>query len=255
MYELTGKVAVVTGASSGLGKSCAMAYAKAGAQVVLLARRQEKLNQAVQEITAAGGKACSYVCDIMDEVRIKEVIETVINTFQHIDILLNNAGIATRGGVDTLTQQDWDQTMDSNVKGAFLMSKYVIPHMKEKKYGKVVNVASVNALIADKDDLFIRHAYNASKAAVLGLTKGMAASYARYNITVNAVCPGLFETEMTHDTLFASDAFLGMYNHQCPSDRPGAPGEMDGPILFFSSDASSYVNGQYIVVDGGISIV
>lgn len=255
MYDLTGKVAVVTGASSGLGKSCAMAYALAGAQVVLLARRQEKLDQAVQEIKEAGGNACSYVCDIVDEVRIKAVIEDIMQTYHHIDILLNNAGIATRGGVDTLTQKEWNQTMDSNVKGAFLMSKYVIPHMKENQYGKVVNVASVNALIADKDDLFIRHAYNASKAAVLGLTRGMAASYARYHITVNAVCPGLFETEMTQATLFASDAFLGMYNHQCPADRPGAPGEMNGPILFFSSDASSYVNGQYIVVDGGISIV
>ena len=226
MFDLTDKVAVVTGASSGLGADSARAYAQNGANVVLLARRKEKLEQVAAEISGMGRK-----------------------------VLANNAGVAVRGGVDTLTVEDWDRAMDVNVKGMFIMSKYVVPHMKEQNYGKIVNISSVNALIGDKADMFIRHSYNASKSAVLGLTIGMAASYGQFNITVNAVCPGLFESEMTKDTLFKSEAFLQGYSAQCPMSRPGKRGEVSGPVLFFSSDASSYVTGQHIVVDGGTSIV
>ena len=145
--------------------------------------------------------------------------------------------------------------MNINVKGIYMMCKYVIPHMKTRNYGKIVNISSVNALIGDKNDMFIRHAYNTSKAAVLGLTLGMACSYGQFNITVNAVCPGLFESEMTQNTLFKSEAFLQGYSAQCPMSRPGRRGEVSGPILFFSSDASSYVTGQHVVVDGGTSLV
>ena len=121
--------------------------------------------------------------------------------------------------------------------------------------GKIVNIASVNAVIADKNDTFIRHSYNASKAAVLGLTKGMACSYARYNITVNAIGPALFETEMTANTLFKSEAFLQGYNMMNPAGRPAHKGELNGTVLYLSSDASSYVQGQFIIVDGGGSLV
>jgi gluconate 5-dehydrogenase len=127
--------------------------------------------------------------------------------------------------------------------------------MKAQNYGKIVNIASVNAIVADKNDIFIRHSYNASKAAVLGLTKGMACSYARYNITVNAIGPALFETEMTANTLFKSEQFLAGYNMLNPSSRPGKKGELNGTVLYLSSDASSYVQGQFIVVDGGGSLV
>ena len=175
----------------------------------------------------------------------------MIEHFGRIDILLNNAGVAVRGGVETLSQEDWDRSMNINVKGMYMMSKYVIPHMKAQNYGKIVNISSVNALIGDKNDMFIRHAYNTSKAAVLGLTLGMACSYGQFNITVNAVCPGLFESEMTQNTLFKSEAFLQGYSAQCPMGRPGRHGEVSGPVLFFSSDASSYVTGQRIIVDGG----
>lgn len=255
MFGLEGKVAVVTGASSGLGADAAKAYAEAGANVALLARRKEKIEQIAKEIEALGVKALPVQCDVSNEESVKVAIEKVIETFGKIDILLNNAGVAVRGGVDTLSQEDWDKSMDVNVKGIYLVSKYVIPHMKENKYGKVVNISSINALIADKEDIFIRHSYNASKAAVFGLSKGMAASYARDNITVNIVCPGLFESEMTEGTLFKSDAFLKGYNAHCPASRPGKRGELNGTILYFSSDASSYVTGQYVVVDGGLSIV
>lgn len=127
--------------------------------------------------------------------------------------------------------------------------------MMDNNYGRIVNVASINAIMADKEDVFIRHSYNASKAAVLGLTKGMAASYGKYNITTNAIGPGLFESEMTENTLFKSDDFLNLYQGLNPMSRPGKHGELNGTILYFSSDASSYTNGQFIVVDGGMSIV
>ena len=255
MFELNGKVAVVTGASSGLGRDAAIAYAKAGADVALLARRLDKLEKVAEEIHSLGRKAIAVACDVANEESVQQAIACVQKEFSHIDILLNNAGIAIRGGVHQLSEEDWQKGMDINVKGIFLMSKYVVPGMMKQKYGKIINVSSINGIIADKDDLFIRHNYNASKAAVLGLSKGMAASYARYNITVNSVCPGLFESEMTANTLFKSEDFMKLYAHLCPASRPGRKGELNGTILFFSSDASSYVTGQYVVVDGGTSIV
>lgn len=255
MFELNGKIAVVTGASSGLGKDAAIAYAKAGADIALLARRMDKLETVAEEIRNLGRKALPVVCDVSDEESVKQAIDCVLKEFSHIDILLNNAGVAVRGGVHQLSEEDWQKGMDINVKGIFLVSKYVVPGMIKQEYGKIVNISSINGIIADKDDMFIRHNYNASKAAVLGLSKGMAASYARYNITVNSVCPGLFESEMTANTLFKSEDFMKLYAHLCPANRPGRKGELNGTILFFSSDASSYVTGQYVVVDGGTSIV
>lgn len=255
LFDLTGKVAVVAGASSGLGKDAALAYAKAGANVALLARRAEKLSKVKEEIEIIGRKVIAVVCDVTNEESVKDAIEKVLDTFGHIDILLNNAGVALHGGVDSMTTKEWDKSFDTNVKGVFLTSKYVVPQMKERGYGKIVNVASVNAVIADKNDVFIRHSYNASKAAVLGLTTGMACSYAKYGITVNAIGPALFESEMTAGTLFKSEKFLNSYNMINPAGRPGNKGELNGTILYLSSDASSYVQGQFIIVDGGASLV
>ncbi len=255
LFDLTGKYAIVTGASSGLGRHAALSYASMGANVALLARNIEKLKEVEAEIKKYNVKTLLVECDVTKEESVKKAVETVMNNFGRVDILLNNAGVAVSGGVDTLSEDDWDKSFNTNVKGMYFMSKYVIPVMKKQNYGKVVNVASVNAIVGDKEDIFIRHSYNASKAAVLGLTKGMACSYAKYNITVNAVGPGLFETGMTKDTLFKSEEFLNAYNKMNPSNRPGKEGEVSGPILFLSSDASSYVQGQFIVIDGGGSSV
>lgn len=255
LFDLTGKIAVVTGASSGLGKDAALAYAKAGADVALLARRKDKLEAVKQDIEALGRRAIAVSCDVSKEESVKAAIAEVIEHFGTIDILLNNAGIAVRGGVHELSVEDWDKAFDVNVKGMFLVSKYVVPVMIQKQYGKIINTASVNAVVADKQDLFIRHSYNASKAAVKGLTMGMACSYGRYGITVNAIGPGLFESEMTSSTLFQSEEFLKSYSYQVPAGRPGRKGELNGTILYLSSDASSYVQGQLILVDGGFALV
>ena len=255
MFDLNGKVAGVTGASSGLGRDAAIAYAEAGADVVLLARRLERLEELAEEIKKMGRDVLAIKMDVTDEANVKAGIQQAFDHFGHLDILLNNAGIAVGGGVDSLTVEDFDKSMDVNVKGIFLVSKYVVKHMMDNNYGRIVNVASINAIMADKEDVFIRHSYNASKAAVLGLTKGMAASYGKYNITTNAIGPGLFESEMTENTLFKSDDFLNLYQGLNPMSRPGKHGELNGTILYLSSDASSYTNGQFIVVDGGMSIV
>ncbi len=249
------KVAIITGASSGLGRSAAMAMVDEGASVALFARRKEKLEQLKNEIEEKGGKAIVVPCDVTDEDAVKQGVQKVVDEYGKIDILLNNAGVAIRGGVHELSLDDWNKSMDINVKGIFLVSKYVVPHMIDKKYGKIINIASVNAAIADKHELFIRHSYNASKSAVLGLTKGMAASYGVHNITVNAIGPSLFESEMTKTTLFASKEFLGHYNAIVPLNRPGKEGELNGTILYLASDMSSYTTGQCIYADGGLTIV
>ena len=253
-FDFTGKVAVITGASSGLGADAAVAYAEAGADVALLARRKEKLDEMVRKLTDAGHNAIAAQCDVSKEDSVRGAVDEVLKRYKKIDILLNDAGIAKGGSVETLTEDQWDTSMDINVKGIYLMCKYVVPQMKAQKYGRIVNIASVNAVLADKPDALVRHVYNASKAAVIGLTKGMAASYARYGITVNALGPALFESEMTQDTLFKAEAFLNMYNAVCPASRPGQRGELNGPVLFFSSDACSYTTGQFLLVDGGLSI-
>ena len=254
-FNLGDRVAVVVGASSGLGADAARAYAAAGADVALLARRVDRLEALGEEIESAGGRAVVVRCDVTDEGSCRTAVSAVLDACERIDILLNNAGVAVRGGVDTLSETDWDRSFATNVKGMFHVSKYVVPLMRERGYGKIVNIASVNAVIADKQDVFIRHAYNASKAAVLGLTKGMACSYARYGITVNAVGPGLFASEMTESTLFRSEEFLTAYNALNPAGRPGGKDELNGTILYLSSDASSYVQGQLILVDGGMALV
>lgn len=254
MFDLTGKVAIVTGASSGLGADAAKAYAEYGADVALIARRKDRIESLAAEIQATGRKALAVQCDVTDEKNVEKAISEIVDYFGKIDILLNNAGIAIRGSVDQLTSEDWDKGMDVNVKGIFLVSKYVVPHMRKQKYGKIVNIASVNAIIADKGAL-ARHVYNTSKAAVRGLTMGMAATYMEENITVNSIGPALFESEMTESTLFKHEGFMKMYNLTNPAGRPGRRGELNGTILYLSSDASSYVTSQHIIVDGGLSIV
>lgn len=256
LYDLSGKIAVITGASSGLGADAARAYAQHGADVALLARRKDKLDAIVEEIEQTTGKrAYAVQCDVSDEQSVEAAVKSVLGHYGRIDILLNNAGIAIGGSVENMSTEQWDKSMDINVKGIFLMCKYIVPQMKANQYGKIVNIASVNAVLADKVDVLVRHSYNASKSAVLGLTIGMAASLGQHGITVNALGPGLFESEMTADTLFANEGFMQMYNAICPASRPGRRGELNGPILFFSSDASSYVNGQFFTVDGGMTIV
>ncbi|HEX3021588.1 MAG TPA: SDR family oxidoreductase [Lachnospiraceae bacterium] len=254
LFDIAGKYAVVTGASSGLGEDAAIAYAKAGVNVALLARKIERLELVKGKIEALGGRAIVVHCDVTDEGSVRWAANSVLQEFGRVDILLNNAGIMIEGGIDKIMEEEWDKTFDTNVKGQFLTCKYFVPQMVQNEYGKIVNIASVNAAIADKFDKYLRIAYNSSKAAVVGFTRAMAAAYGKYNITVNAVGPGLFDTQMTTE-LIHSPIYSKMYNTIAPAGRHARKGELNGTILYLSSDASSYVQGQFIVVDGGVSIV
>lgn len=255
LFDLTGKVAIVTGASSGLGRDAAKAYAEQGADVAVLARRKEKLDKLAEEIREETGKRVLPIkCDVSKEAEVKAAVEAILKEFGKIDILLNNAGVAYPCSVDTMTEEDWDRGMNTNVKSVFLMSKYIVPHMKERRCGKIVNIASINAVLGDKDETFVRHVYNASKGAVKGLTIGMATSLMKYGINVNAIGPALFDSEMTHDTLM-TDLYKPFYCSVCPAERTGAKGELNGTILYLSSDACSYVAGQLILVDGGFALM
>lgn len=255
LFDLTGKVALVTGASSGLGADAARAYAQAGANVALLARRTDRIQEHAQNIAGETGRdAIAVTCDVSDEESVKAAIEQVIDRFGKIDILLNNAGTNALGDVVNLPTEEWDRVLSTNLRGQFLMCKYVVPGMVEQGYGKIVNIASVNAVMVDKEDWIQRPAYNASKAGVVGLTKALAGQYAKHGITVNAVGPGLFETEMT-ETLLAVDPYIEQFKTINPSSRHAEPGELNGAVLFFSSDASSYCQGQFVIVDGGMQIV
>lgn len=255
LFDLTGKTAVITGASSGLGADAARAYAEHGADVAILARRKNKLDVLAEELRSTGKKILPVECDVTSENSVKNAIAEIIKYFGKIDILFNNAGVAVSGSVEKLTVEEWDKEMNTNIKGSFLMCKYIVPYMRKQKYGKIVNNASVNAVVADKMPALARHVYNTSKAAMKGLTIGMAASYMQDNITVNAVGPGLFESEMTEDTLFKNEGFMKLYNDLCPASRAARKGELNGTVIYLSSDASSYVTGQYILVDGGFTIV
>lgn len=255
IFNLKDKVVIITGASTGLGADAAKGFAEAGAKVAIFARGMESMEEVARPLREKGYIVETVECDVTNEEQIKAGVDYIIEKHGRVDVLINNAGVAVRGGVHEMTEEEWDLSFDVNVKGIYLMSKYVIPHMKEQNYGKIVNISSVNAVIADKLDVFIRHSYNASKAAVVGLTKGMAASYGQYGITVNAVGPGLFESGMTKDTLFKSEEFLAGYNYQNPIGRPGNRYELNGVLMFLSTDASSYVNGQYFLADGGMTIV
>lgn len=255
LFDLSEKVAIVTGASSGLGADAALAYAESGANVVLIARRIEKLEAIKQKIEQLGQKGLVLQADVTNEADVKNSIEKVIASFGKIDILLNNAGVAYRGSVENTTTETWNHVMEVNVKGPFLMSKYTLPYMRKANYGKIINIASINAVLGDKNPTMWRHVYNTSKSALHGLTIGMAASYAQENITVNTIGPGLFKTEMTKNSSFNDQQFLKEYAANTPASRTGRDGELNGSILFFSSDASSYVTGQFIAVDGGLTIV
>lgn len=255
LFDLKSKVAIISGASSGLGADAAKAFAESGANIAVLARRKEKLDALKESLTYTGVEILPIACDVTNEENVKNAVDEVFNKFGRIDILINNAGVAIKGTVDVMETSEWNRAIQTNLNSIYNTCKYVLPHMKDQNYGKVVNIASVNAVISDKNPPFLRHSYNATKAAVVGLTRAIAASHAQFGITCNAVGPGLFESEMTEGTLFKSEEFLKKYNFVNPTSRPAKRGELNGTLIYLSTDASSYVNGQLILVDGGATLV
>ena len=256
MFKLNNKIAVITGATGGLGSGAAMAYAQYGADVALLDLGQEKLDALAAEIqSSTGRKALTVQCDLCAEDQVQAAVEKIIAAYGRIDILLNNVGKSIRKSIEDISREEWDSIMETNVYPGFFMCKYALPHMKAQQYGKIVNISSANAILGSKDPTQARHVYNAAKAAVHGMTVGLAGSYAQFGITVNSIAPALFKTPMTANTSFADEKFLEGYCRAIPINRTANDGELNGTIIYLSSDASSYVTGQYLLVDGGLHCV
>ena len=252
MFDLTGKVAVVTGASSGLGQQFARALASQGASIAICARRKEKLDAFAEELESGGTKCLPLRCDITVEKDIIDMVAAVKNEFGHIDILVNNAGVANEKKAEEQTLDEWNAVISANLTGVYLMAREVGKVMIEQKYGKIVNIGSLHSNTAIGVNTI--SAYCATKGGVQMLTRDLASEWAKYNITVNAIGPAYFPYEMTADAV-VNDDFEKFVAFRCPMGRFGRTGELDGALLLFASDASSYITGQTLNVDGGWNAV
>ena len=246
LFDLSGRVALVTGASQGLGRRFAEVLAAHGAAVGLAARQIDKLEDLRTELHEAGHRAASVTLDVTDHGAIETAIDTIEAALGPIDILVNNAGVAVAKGVLEQTEADWDRVLDVNLKGAFFTAQSVARRMAPRGGGTIVNIAS---LIAFK---VVGHlvAYAASKSGLAQVTKAMALELARHGIRVNALAPGYIETEINRDFL-ASEAGERL-RKQIPQRRFGRPEDLDGALLLLASDASRYMTGSIIVIDGGL---
>ena len=246
LFDLSGRTALVTGASSGLGRHFALTLARAGARVALAARRADKLEDLRREIEGAGGQAAAVSLDVTDAAGVTTAIGDAAARLGPVRVLVNNAGVAVSKGVLEASEADWDQVVDTNLKGAWLVAQAAARHMAEhKEGGSIVNIASITGLRVAGQVA----AYATSKAALLHLTRSMALELARHKIRVNAIAPGYIATELNQD-FFASPAGEALVK-RIPQRRLGRPEELDGALLLLASDASSYMTGSTIVVDGG----
>ena len=246
--DLTGQTALVTGASSGLGRHFAKLLAKHGARVAIGARRMDKLVTLAEEIRAEGGEALLVELDVTDEASVDKAVGQVADAMVGIDILVNNAGIVIAKPALELSVTDWDMTVATNLRGAFLVAQAAAKRMAESGGGSIVNIASIAGLRTGGHI----SAYAASKAGLIHLTKNLAVELARSKVRVNALAPGYIETELNAD-FFASKAGEELVR-RIPQRRLGRPEDLDGPLLLLVSDASRYMTGTVLVVDGGHSV-
>ncbi|WP_455137624.1 SDR family oxidoreductase [Thermophilibacter sp.] len=248
LFDLTGKVALVTGASSGLGVQMAKALARAGAKLAICARRVEKLESVKAEIEALGAECYAHACDVTDIEQIKQCVADVEAHYGRIDILVNNAGTSGMGNAESQDTEQWRRILSTNLDGPYYMAREVARGMIERGYGKIVMLGSIHSTVGMAE--LPLSAYCASKGGILMLTKQLATEWAKYGITVNAIGPAYFPSEMTVSVIDDGD-FLDVIKTRCPMGRPGRDGELDGALLYFASDASSYCTGQLLSVDGG----
>ncbi|MGH8851878.1 MAG: SDR family oxidoreductase [Casimicrobiaceae bacterium] len=249
VFDLAGKVALVTGAHRGLGFAIARGLAGAGATVVLNGRRIETLEPAARTLAAQGLKAATAVFDVTDRDAIRAAVAAIESEHGRIDILFNNAGIQRRGALADFTQQDWNDIIATNLTAPFVVSQAVLPGMIARKSGKIVHIASLLSELARPTVV----PYTAAKGGVRQLTRGMAVELAPYNIQVNAIAPGYFATEMNR-ALIDNAEFNAWVCKRTPAGRWGQPDELSGLAVFLASSASSYMTGQMLVVDGGMSV-
>jgi NAD(P)-dependent dehydrogenase (short-subunit alcohol dehydrogenase family) len=250
-FDMTGKVAIVTGGATGIGRGIAEGLADVGANIVIASRRLEKCEEACEEISKRTGvKTLPLRCDITKKHEIQALVEDVLNEFGHMDILVNNSGIGgSEKPILEMVEEDWNNTMDTNLKGVFTLSQAVVRKMRERgEGGKVINVASIGGLIGFPN----MSAYCASKGGCVQLTKVMALEWARYNIQVNAILPGYFDTPLNRE-FFSSDIGKQIIKQHIPMKRLAQIEEIKGVAILLASQASNFITGSTIAIDGGHS--
>ena len=243
--SLSGHVALVTGASQGIGHTCALRLAKDGATVAVAARNQEKLNELVSEIITAGGKAAAFALDVTDEEQVKATVKAILAQFGKIDILVNNAGITRDQLVMRMKRADWDAVLQTNLTSAYLCIQAVIGSMLKQRWGRIINITSVFGQMGQAGQAN----YSASKAGLIGLTMAIAREVGSRNITCNAVAPGFIETAMT---AVLSEEFKQTAVKQIPLGRVGTPEDIASSVAFLASDEASYITGHVMNVNGGM---
>ncbi|MDP9728210.1 SDR family oxidoreductase [Alicyclobacillus tolerans] len=248
LFRLDGQVAIVTGGGRGLGLQIAEAYAEAGATVVLCSRRVENCLQAARELTEKGFQAEGMELDILESASIQRVVEATLEKFGRLDILVNNSGASWGAPALDIPLDAWKKVIDTNLTGTFLMSQFAGRQMKQQGRGKIINIASVAGLRGTDPEGLDAVPYNASKGGIVTLTKDLAVKWARYGIYVNAIAPGFFPTKMTKDVLAHRGDFI---LQGIPLRRYGTDRDLQGAALFLASQASDYVTGQILAVDGG----
>ena len=246
-FRVDGKIALITGGTRGLGRTMAAALAEAGADIAITGRTMAPSEQAANELAAASGRRCrAYQADVTSSADVERLAAAVDSDFGRVDILINNAGTNIRGPLEQLTEADWDTVVDTNLKGPFLCARAIGPGMVRRGWGRVINIGSVLGVIA----LAGRAPYASSKAGIINLTRVLALEWAGTGVTANALCPGAFGTEMNRQ-LLDDPVKYAEFVKRIPMGRWGEPDELAGAVVFLASDASSYVTGSSLFVDGG----
>ena len=250
LFDLSGKVALVTGGNGGIGLGMSRGLAKAGARVVVAARNRDKMAAAVAELRALGSDALAVEVDVADEASVARLVDEVARACGRIDILVNNAGINIRKPVDALSLEEWHTVMNTNLTSAFLCSKAVYPHLKQAGGGKIINIGSMMSLFGAS----FAPAYGASKGGIVQLTKSLAIAWAKDNIQVNAILPGWIDTDLTRSTRQQVPGLHERVLARTPAARWGNGDDFEGVTVFLASAASDFVTGTALAVDGGYSI-
>ena len=250
LFDLTGKTAIVTGGSRGIGVEMAEGLAEAGANLMLCARREEWLTETVEDFRGKGFTVEGVTCDVAKETDVQTVVDATIEKFGAVDILINNAGISWGAMPEEMPLAQWQKVIDVNLTGCFLFAQIAGREMLKRKSGSIINIASIAGMSSSANGPFYA-GYAASKAGLIGLTRELAASWGRKGIRVNAVAPGFFHSRL-------ADKVIDIYERSIQENnvipRIGEEGELKGAIVFLASDASSYVTGQTLVVDGGMTV-